>query len=99
MPGTMPAFGWRRRPLSTPSSTPTQGRASWASTISVGAPIQQQNPWTTSAGGGTPPTGEWRGSEATVARGEVLREKLDENVSKCIRLFYVRSVSAVGEDL
>src|SRR3712207_3867597 len=59
----MPVFGWRRRPLSTPSSTLTQRRASSGSTISRGAPIRRQNPRTTLAGGGTPPTGRSRGSE------------------------------------
>jgi hypothetical protein len=34
-----------------------------------------------------------------VARGAVLREKLDDNSSKCIRLFYVRRVPTLGEDL
>src|SRR5918998_32813 len=37
--------------------------------------------------------------DESVASGEVSREKLDEKVSKCIGLLYVRSVPAVGDDL
>jgi hypothetical protein len=62
-PGTMPAFGWRRRLLSTRSSTLTQGRASSVSTNPGVVPIRQENPRTTSVGGGTPPTDKWRGFE------------------------------------
>src|SRR5918999_4291691 len=59
----MPAFGWQRGPFTTPSSTLTQGTALSASTISPAVPILQQNPRTTSAGGGIPLMGEWSGSD------------------------------------
>src|SRR3712207_5752687 len=57
----MPMFSWLRRLLSTPSSTPTQGKASSVSTISSVVPIRQQNLRITPVGGSTPPTDECRG--------------------------------------
>jgi hypothetical protein len=38
--------------------------------------IRQQNPKTTSAGGGTPPKGKWRGSEAFTSFSKVTRQEL-----------------------